>query len=147
MYPELYEQALRKTKYILVNRELDLKAFIPSLSARLQDALKPFLVQHLATLNSEDLTPWLNNLDKVFSSALRLRTQAMLRDQPLYFKWPRAGDSFDYRIMRTESLSEAETLRKVHLALFPALMQKPSTEAITDSSKDRVIFHAVVILQ
>lgn len=146
VYPALHEQILRKSRHIYINEMLDLKVFVAELSDRLSGALRPFLITNLATADSESLMAWRNNLDKIFHAALRLKVQVMLGNQQ-FFKWPRAGECFNHTTMRTEDGANADNLRKVHLTLFPALVEKLDMGTIQDRSKERIIFPAVVILQ
>ena len=71
----------------------------------------------------------------------------MLRNQQLFFVWPRAGERFNHKTMRTEDEIDADSLRKVHVTLFSALVEKLDMGTIEDRSKERIIFPAVVILQ
>lgn len=147
MYPELHEQILRKSKYIFVNERLDLNVFVAELSDRLNGALRPFLGTNLSTINSETHTEWRNNLDKIFLSALRLKAKVMLGTQQFSFVWPRAEETFNFTTMRTENRINTGTVGKVHMALFPALVQNLDTGIVQDRSKERIIFPAFVILQ
>ncbi len=147
MYPELHEQILRKSNYIFVNEKLDLKIFVAELSDRLNGALRPFLGTNLPSITSAIHTKWRNNVDEIFLSALELKAKVMLGNQQFSFMWPRAGETFDSRMMRRENNGNAEICGKVHVALFPALIQNPDVRIGQDGPKERVIFPAFVILQ
>lgn len=147
MYPELFEQIRRKSKHIFVNQKLDLGIYVPRLSARLHDALSPFLVKNLPKVEHKDRTAWHNSLDKVFLAALRLKAQVMLGNREFSFTWPRSGDRFNHTTMGLDGETPGDTDGKVQLGLFPALTQELDKGTIENRPKRRTIFPAVVRLQ
>ena len=147
VYPELYDQILRESRYKFIKEKFEVDAFVTELTSCLSHTLYPFLTANLATKDSKSLREWSKDLDKVFIAAIRLRQAVLLSDAEMSFVWPRANECSNYMTMKSDDELHVQPDRKVHLGLFPALMSAWETGVTLSRPKERTVFPAVVILQ
>ena len=118
------------------------------LAQRFSDAIGGFLLDNGMPTNGDDYVQWLEDLNIVFTKALQLRAQMLLRKDGMMFGWPRYGRPFDPAIMRAENEERRGAgTTNVQLSLFPSLTQKLGWQERREDHGVQTVLHAVVILQ
>jgi len=133
----------RKSNYIDVTRNTDVTVPANELAREFSEAVHHLMVANALQPTHSAIASWHSDLQKVFTSALAIRAQVLLKDETHRVIWPTAGMALNSRSMELTGHSRQDSRGKIRLTLFPGLVEKAGVEG----SEDEFLFKAVVVLQ
>ncbi|KAL8782809.1 MAG: hypothetical protein Q9213_005088 [Squamulea squamosa] len=95
-FPDIFQRLLHERTSRLAEKDFDPPTHAEGLARRLSQALQSFIEENLRLVLDERMEKaWIDDLQKVFVHALKLKALTAPHRDAFSFMWPQAGDEFD----------------------------------------------------
>lgn len=142
--PELHEHILRESNHIFVEQKLATREPATALTHKLNDAIRPLLIENGLLPLGKHGHEWLGNLTVLFEGAMNFKAKVLLRAQDTRFYWPIFNDEIDPTLMTPEKDVPLIQGSRVLMTVFPALVENTSAE---EGINEEVLIHGIILQQ